>query len=176
MADRDWSPYPHVTDILTAMVPIDTRWFTDFARDRGTAVHRATELYDQGTLDPTTVGPEVAGRLRAYERFHAECNPDIMTIEERVENHGMRYCGTLDRRMLLDHVEHVIDIKPPGEHPWHRLQVAAYAACYQTRLHRAVLHLHDDGSYRLRRYLADREDEKVWYAMVRLYYWREMTK
>jgi len=42
---------PGVTGIIRAAGLMDVTGFNDYARDRGTAVHKAIELYERGTLD-----------------------------------------------------------------------------------------------------------------------------
>ena len=175
MADRNWSQHPHVTDILAEMVPIDKQWFTAQARDKGAAVHAATQYMDEGTLDLSTITPEIAGRVQAYEMFLEDVSPKILGIEERIEHDTLGYCGTLDRRLMINNVEGVLDLKPPTRAKWHRLQLSAYADCYPTLLARWTLYLNDNGTYTLVQHRNHRDDRKTWHAMVRIYNWRQKS-
>lgn len=160
---------PHVTRILQEVGLIDTTWFTDEGRDRGSALHLATEYLDRGELDEATVDPLIVSRLAAYRRFIEEVKPEILSIEEHVEYPGS-YQGTLDRRVIMDGREGVIDIKAGGAAPWHSLQLAAYALCFDRPLARWNLYLTD--GYKLVGCGPRRADDDMWRACVCFAAWR----
>ena len=116
---------PRVTSIIKPLLG-DTRHFTDYARDRGTAVHKATELYDLGDLDMESVDPAVLPRLTQYQRFIEEVQPQIFATEHRLQS-VLGYTGTVDRVLRINGRDGVLDIKPPNKSPWHGVQLAAYA-------------------------------------------------
>jgi len=165
------SDLPHVTAILRDAGLVDVSHFTDYHRDRGSALHVATALLDEGDLDPESVDPAIEARLRQYDRWKQETRPDILAIEEPVENTLYRFCGTLDRRIRINGHEGILDIKGPSAAPWQALQVAAYAACFATPMKRWTLHLSDDG-YKLIEH-ADRNDWKVFLAALTVANWKE---
>lgn len=136
--------YPHVTAILQHAGLIDTTWFTDEARDRGSVLHVAAHYLDEGDLDWGTVDPIVLPRLRQYQRFLEEVRPDMLAIEEPVVNETLRYQGRLDRRLRIGGREGILDIKGPSRAAWQSLQVAMYASCFPRPLARWTLHLSDD--------------------------------
>lgn len=120
-------------------------------------MHRACQYIDEGDLDDSTVGPEIAGRVAAYRRFLSEMQPEILAVEEKVENEAYQYAGTLDRRCIINRRESIVDIKGPYLHYYlpTSLQTSGYAGCFPGRkLKRYSLHLQDDGGYKL----IDRED------------------
>lgn len=121
------SDLPHVTDVLAGAGLIETRWFTDYARDRGTALHKATELLDRGILDRASIDPAIAGRFAGYERFRTEVKPEIKEIEQTFFDVTGRYQGRPDRRVVINGRDGILDIKPPSRAPWHSIQLAAYA-------------------------------------------------
>lgn len=162
---------PHVTDILRDAGLIDATWFTDWSRDRGTAVHEATRYDDEGDLDESSIDPAVAPRLAAYRAFRRDAQPVIHAIELPVEHDLHGYCGTVDRVVEIAGRRGVLDIKPPSREPWHALQLAAYAACFDTAMRRWSLHLHDDETYRLVEH-TDRNDARVFSAALTLVKWR----
>lgn len=166
------SDLPRVTDILKGAGLVDERWFSDHARDVGTALHVAAHYLDEGDLLWESVGPEVVGRLRQYQRFRDEMNTEILSIEEAVENRTLQYRGTLDRRMIINDREWIVDFKGPGVFAWQPIQLAAYAGCFprMATLKRGTLHLSDD-SYRLREH-TDRTDWEVWKAALTLASWK----
>jgi hypothetical protein len=70
----------------------------EFARDRGTAVHKACELLDLNTLDWDTVDTRIVPYINAYNRFIMEWHPTWTHIEQREHHKTMYYAGTPDRR------------------------------------------------------------------------------
>ncbi len=90
-------------------------WFMD----RGTAIHKATEFYDRGTLDENTVDPQIAGYLKSWQLFRLDQDYIPIYIELPLSDPVLLYAGTLDRLPL-------IDLKSGAYAPWHSLQVAAY--------------------------------------------------
>ena len=160
---------PHVTSILREVGLVDTTWFTEEARDRGSALHLATEYLDRGELDEATVDPLIVSRLAAYRLFIKEMKPEILSIEEHVEYPGS-YQGTLDRRVRIAGKEWVLDIKAGGPAPWHSLQLAGYALCFDRPLVRCSLYLTD--TYKLMVWPQRRADDDMWRACVCFAAWR----
>ena len=63
---------PGVSEIIEGAGLTDPnaqKYYTKFHADRGTAVHKACELYDKGILDEDSLDPEVVGYLEAYKKF-----------------------------------------------------------------------------------------------------------
>lgn len=129
-----------VTRILAKVGIIDTDapYFTDEARDRGTAVHKATEMVDDDTLDWGSIeGDELmTERVRGYEQWRKDM-PHIRILYRELEvvSETFGYVGHIDivaedtqceRRSIW-----VIDIKPPGKSAWHGLQLAAYKRAFR---------------------------------------------
>jgi len=147
----------HVTTVLAEAGLIDTAWFTEHAREKGSAVHLATQFLDEGDLNWSTVEPDVLARVRQYQKFLDEVKPEILAVEESVRNEALQYQGQLDRRVRINGREGIIDIKGPCESAWNGAQLAAYASCFLRPLARWNLYLHDD-RYRL----IERKDRKDW--------------
>lgn len=169
--DRSIGP-PHVTDILRDAGLIDAEWFRQYDLDRGRAVHKATELLDLGDLDWSSVDPVILGRLRSYQRFLDEVKPEILMIEQKVENSTIGYQGRYDRRVRINGRDGILDIKGPSRAPWQALQLALYAGAISgpNLLARWSLHLSDD-KYNLIEH-KDRDDWRVAIACVTLAAWR----
>jgi hypothetical protein len=159
-----------VTDILAEAGLVDTAWFRQFDLDRGSALHRATELLDLGDLDWRSVDPVILGRLRQYQKFKDEVKPEILAIEEKVVNVLYGYQGKLDRRVKIQGREGILDIKGPSQAPWQSLQVGMYTATFQRPMARWTLHLSDD-IYKLIEH-KDRDDWTVAKAAITLAAWR----
>lgn len=71
------------------------------AQERGTAVHKACELYDLEQLDITTVDESIAPYLAGYINFLSETKFEHHAIEQKVVSRKYGYAGTLDRLGVL---------------------------------------------------------------------------
>ncbi len=168
---------PRVSTILGTAAILPSRDFLpEHALQRGEAVHSYTEMYDRGILDESDVDPQVAPYLAAWKRFRRDSGVEILGIEERCESPIYRYRGRLDRRMMLNGVKGVGDIKCGGKFPWHRIQLAAYGMTLDpTYRGRWGIHLFPDESYKLESY-TQRQDFDVWKACLTLYHFRVEEK
>lgn len=169
--DADVAALPRVTELLRDAGLVSVEWFTEEARDRGTAVHAAARYLDEGDLARESLDETVAPRLAQYELFVAEVRPTILAIEERVVNLTMGYRGTLDRRLRINGRAGILDIKGPTRSCWQSIQLALYALCFTEPLARWNLYLTDD-AYRLVEH-TDRDDYAAAKAVVTLYHWRK---
>lgn len=169
------SNYVRVTGVLAAMGFVDTRWFTELGRDRGSAVHAACEYDDAGDLDETTVDPMVLPYLEGWRKFRKHAQPRWTAIEKRVSNETWRYTGTPDRVGTIGGKHVVVDIKSGAKDSWHRLQLAAYQGCMEDpfRFERWVVRLTGAGKFSLDTYtLATYQpDFSVFCSAVNVYRW-----
>lgn len=125
------------------------------ARLRGVAVHRAIELYANGTLDWSTVSDEVAGYVEGYTAWAAVRGWQPSLVEHRFCHPVYRYAGTLDQGGKLGYGEEaVVDFKTmlvfgPAAAAAARLQLAAY--CHHAPKpflkRRIILQLKGNGKY-----------------------------
>lgn len=158
----------------------DTSFWTDEARDRGTAVHTMVEFFDQGDLDETALDPALVPYLDAYKWFVHDHEPTWSHIEARRANLTLRYAGTVDRAGRLVTTPHavVLDVKSGQAAPWHRVQLAAYKRLVAEELEtpiviRYALYLAADGTYRLDALpLNDHQDWAVFQAAVAVANWK----
>lgn len=165
------SDLPHVTRILKDAGLIDADWFTDEARERGRAVHLATQFLDEGDVDWESVEASgVSLQVRQYQIFLDQVRPEILAIEERVENKALQYCGRLDRRVRINGREGILDIKSPWQSPFQAIQVSMYAACFDRPMARWTLHLSEE-NYKLRQHTG-RRDWDVAKAAITIAAWR----
>ena len=172
----------HVTTILRHAGLVETRYFTQFMRERGIALHLACELHDKGDLAPDSIDPEIAESFKGYLKFLKEVQPEILAIEEKVEMPGM-WCGRLDRRVVINRREGILDIKgcPSKTDP---LQLAGYAMVPQRKAHADQLFLArwnlylrvKLGDYKLVEHRNWRRDDADWLAAVRIAAWRRRNK
>lgn len=152
----DGRKIPSVTQILSHGQ--DLSRIPAWTSQRGTALHLATELWDEQDLDENSVDPLVRPHLDAYVRWCAADKPHFIATEHRVwgEIGGLTYCGTIDRVALIRGRIVLIDIKSGAPRKEHGAQVAAYAVAYEQRSgvidSRAGLYLGKDGAPTLKFY------------------------
>ena len=134
------------------------------AADRGTAVHKITELDDAGTLDYETLAEELFGYLMGWHRFKEEMRPEIFDAEVADYHPQLLYAGTRDRRMIIHGLKKpkmsILDIKSsymlmPTTGP----QTAGYKEIHNANASkdeqahtRYGLRLGKDGTYELKEY------------------------
>lgn len=171
MSSRYASGLPSVTEILRDSGLVQTGWFSEEARDRGSKVHRACLFFDEGDLDEDVLDPKLLTRLNSYKKFLVDVRPKIIAAEEYVEVPGL-YCGTLDRRLIMDGAESILDIKGVAQSPWHGVQLAMYAAPFnrKTPMKRWNLYLSETG-YKLTQ-RTDPDDYRIGMAAVTFTHWK----
>jgi hypothetical protein len=165
---------PSVTTVLQDQGLIDSEWFTDDARDRGTRVHLASRMLDDDELDEDSIDESIAPYVTAYRKFLALTQPEWIYIEHRVFDLQHWYAGTLDRAGIVNGVRMLIDIKTGGFPKSSGPQTAAY----KRRLpdahtwKRAALQLKADETFVLHP-LTERSDEAVFLAALSVYGWKQ---
>lgn len=142
--------------------------------ERGSALHLATEFYDKGTLDESTVDPKIQGYLESWKRFSKDQDYTPIEIEYRIVNSVLMVASKVDRIPLLD-------IKSGSPEPWHILQIAFQWATLMSDHPREWIskpmdvYLDPDGSSpRVKLYNASelREAYKVYCSMLVYLRWR----
>jgi hypothetical protein len=160
--------FPHVTDILKDAGLIDATWFSEEARDFGTAVHSAIQFLLDDDLDEDALDPAVGLRVASFKRFLFECGGfNTHQTEYHVEDPIIGYQGTLDilgAFVSTPAITAIIDLKNGQPQPWHALQLAAYGHAISVPVRRYGLYLSDTG-YKLIEY-RDRNDWKVFCAAL----------
>jgi hypothetical protein len=136
--------YGSVTQILKAEGFIDTTYYTEYGRERGSFVHLACHYDDIGDLDEYTLDPEIKPYLDAYRRFKAESGFIVERSESPMMSTKYLYAGTPDK----------VGAFPSGN------------------IKRAAVELHNDGSYRLIPY-TDRNDVNIWLAVLAVFNWKQ---
>ena len=106
-----------------------SRWWTAEDALRGRYVATATALCDQGRLDEAELDPVLTPYLKAWKAFLRDSKAEVLAVEEVVGDGHWGYAGTLDRRVRLNGVDCIIDIKTGDHQAWHALQLAAYQHC-----------------------------------------------
>jgi hypothetical protein len=146
---------------------------------KGSLVHRACTLDDQGILDEGTVAPELAGYLAAWRKFKSEKSVAVMNAEFMVYDLQLEYAGTVDRLISWNRSPRpcVVDLKSGGKTDTHWLQLAAYVrASPEWRTFDGLLvYVKENGNYTLDFYAGRKLIDAVhyWEAIPREYRDRE---
>ncbi len=159
-----------VTQALVESSLIDTKWFTEWARHRGSTVHRCLEFLVKGTLDLNSVDPKIQGYLDAYEQFVADTGFECTEVERHVWSPSQRAAGTLDQLGEIRGSTAIVDTKT-GVLQWQTAtQLTGYSDLYKEETGTFVdkligLQLNIDGTYNTRVYLPELLD---WRAALRV--------
>lgn len=134
------------------------------ARERGSAVHEATVVYDYSGEIPDDFPAEYAPYLEAYAQFCRDYHPKWELIEHSMGDRVFGFAGTLDRFGLIDGEYAILDIKTSYkiDMPSLSAQLSAYQQLLSTDkkpeeyikilekgLNRFGLQLMRNGKYRL---------------------------
>lgn len=175
-------PVPSVTQCLNVLGGYEgiPRHILAVAASRGTKVHKATEFYDLGVLDWSTVSDEIFPYLEAYMNFLDDKKPEIIEIEKRSYHEKLGFAGTMDRIYILDGVKCIVDLKSsvklmPAVGP----QLAAYLELENQHekkkseqiKKRFGLKLKADGSYELQEY-KDLQDLNAFLSCLNVVKWK----
>ena len=153
---------PSVTQILEQVgisdfsgIPTE---ILEYAKIRGTMVHKATALDDEGYLDEESIDPVIMPYVEAWRKFKEEFSFVPIMIERMIYHPVFGYCGTLDRTGNIEEdfeKEVILDIKSGVVHigavgP----QTAAYEEALRNELGgkkrcRYAVKLMDDGNFKL---------------------------
>ena len=178
---------PSVTSILRTVDPWRSMFdrvapdALEYARNRGTQVHRATHYLDEGDLDEASVDPAIVPYVRAWEQFKTEKRFIPLLMETLVYHPTYGYAGTFDRIGTADcgreYAPVLCDIKT-GDASMAGPQLAAYLEAWRAMQgdafpmavpqHRWSVRLHDTGRYTITEHKS-REDFRVFQAALTLY-------
>lgn len=140
---------PSVTRVLIGAGLIDTQWYTEVGRARGSAIHIACQFDDEGDLDEETLDPAVAPYLEAWRAFRKDTGFEPTETEQPSFDAIRGYAGTPDRIGRRGNKKSVVDIKSGGKHPAYQIQLAAYANLQLEPMsyERLQVRLQGDGKY-----------------------------
>lgn len=138
--------WPSVTQVLRTVGLIRADWYTDWARERGTAVHHWLQMVDLLLCSVDDVPERWRPYVRQWVAFRDREVSEIHVNEEPLANHELRYCGTPDRVVTYRRFPTIFDFKTGFQDDWHADQTAGYALLFPDpwRFRRGALYL--DGS------------------------------
>ena len=163
-----------VTASLTACGFYQEEYFTEESRQRGKAVHLATQFLDEGRLDSNTLDPAIVGYVEAYRAFKFERQFQPDSIEKVVWNLMLGLAGTYDRIGMLKLERWLIDIKTGVVDDVAGLQLAGYNMCLPTPLKRMAVQLKPDGSYVLHPF-TDPMHRKIFTSSLAVAQWKKIN-
>jgi hypothetical protein len=172
---------PSVTQVLAIAGLTDWSHCGEWARERGSVVHKAIHLELTGGLDwstlPESLHPYVSAELQAIQDLGAE----VVASEVRIVSKLYGYAGTLDRVVRINGRLVLWDTKTGPIVPAYGLQTAAYVEAIhemqpdflggQRIERRYALRLNADGTYELLPF-TDRQDIVNFHAAVRVANWK----
>jgi len=155
---------PRVTEILREVGLIDFSHvplsIMEPAQKFGSAVHRATELWDRGTLDIEILSEPLIPYLEGWKKFLKDyditINPD--EIEQQFTSKKWGFKGTPDRWPMIGKKRTLIDLKSSTSmYPVTAIQTAAYDILLEENgikiQQRWGIQLNEKGTYRVEPYL-----------------------
>lgn len=166
--------FPSVTTILkdVGLIDVSQPWYTDWHRDRGTQVHLATALYDEGDLDEESLDPEIVPYLDAWKSFLAQSRYTVTHIEKRAYHSRMIFAGTVDRVLMVGDREIIADIKLGQPERWHGIQTAGYQRLLgRLSVGRIGVHLGPDGKFKVVTH-DSQGDHDAFMSALCLYHWK----
>ena len=152
-----------------------SKFVLDKACERGTAVHKASEILDK--TGKAEIAPQYIEYINAYIQYHNDYNiKDYLYIEEPFASREIGYAGTLDRVYIIDEdfaktakkqckvdltdkigQMAIIDLKTSCavKKPLAQIQLPAYARLLKENIKENqvgalfILHLKKDGKYKM---------------------------
>lgn len=102
------------------------------AQKFGTALHKATELWDKGVLDMSSLSAPLIPYLEAWKKFHKDYQIEWGSVELPVSSVKYRFAGTLDRVGTIGGKNTIIDLKTSSVmYPAGAIQTAGYQIAYE---------------------------------------------
>lgn len=139
--------------------------------ERGTAVHKAIELYLHGKLDEGSIDENYKGHFEGFKAWWQDKDPaQVLAVELPLYSARLNFAGTVD----MVYGEMIYDFKTSKDpDPASELQGAAYqhlwGEYHGLGFPFRVLQLPGDGSFREIDYKT--EDPALWQSCMSLYRW-----
>lgn len=172
---------PPVSTILLDEGFINTQFFTEEGRERGSAVHKAIEIHCRGAH--CFRSPAIDPYMTAFKNFEKDCDWVSEVVEKPMACE--QYAGTPDAIGLFQGMRAILDFKTGGISSATGLQLAAYEKLYRgdadnavikiVNIKRFALQLMDTGKYMLTEY-KDRQDRFIWESAVAIWHWKRNNK
>lgn len=168
---------PGVTSVLEQLQVLDgvTRDVLDAARDFGSNVHAACDLFNRDDLDIDALHPALVPYLNGWRRFLDETGFTVTASEQRVFSPKLFYAGTADAFGTMHGTTWVVDIKSGVVPDTVGPQLAAYQQAAIDRPRRRLCVQLLDGNYKLHE-CKDLGDFAIFQSALNLYRYRLQRK
>lgn len=164
--------FPSVTQVLADMGLIDSTYFTEYSRERGTFLHRIIQWHLSGELDENTIDPAIRPYFDAWLKFESEADYVSDACEKAMASVPYRFAGTVDHVGHLNGHPALIDTKSGAPIPATALQLAGYEILIKIPgIKRFSLQLTNTGKYKLTEF-KNRSDRGVFLSALSLYFWK----
>jgi hypothetical protein len=172
----DGERWPSVSEILVPLNRLDgvNVELLDRARDFGTNVHKACELFDKGVLDEAALDPALVPYLAGWKQFLFDTKAVVYFNERIVSHKKFKYCGTLDRVVNWGKHQRLIDIKTGLVPKSAGAQTAAYENALRAergcrKMRRSCVQLLGHGQYKLHNFARDLVDWNLFVSCINIY-------
>ena len=166
---------PSVTTILKPLSDYDgiPQEVLDYAAARGTAVHRACEIFNNGEEFAAPLDSVIEPYFSAWRKFFQEHNMKITASEQRLHHPTFKYAGSFDALADINGEEWLLDIKCTSKlMPSVGPQLAAYQELLGRKVRRAAVQLKKDGTYSFQEY-KNKSDLPVFFACLTIHNFKE---
>ena len=160
----DGQVMPSVSQLLASSGLKPEARYTPGSAERGSEVHRLTELFDLEFLQLGEAG-EYEGYLIAWASFVKQTGWKSTAIEARVANPHLWLAGTIDRIGTMNGETWKLDIKSGAKARWHGYQLAAYNLITQSMDKRACVYITAEGKFTLCPWQDDMDHVRVLEAL-----------
>lgn len=118
---------PSITQMIERCGLIDTEWFTEESKVRGTAVHDLTAAYDLGALDPEECRSKYRGWLLGHVALMRALKPTWTHVEIPMVSAVRKFGGRPDRLGKVFKLHTVCEVKSGAKEKCHAIQTALQA-------------------------------------------------
>jgi hypothetical protein len=158
---------PSVTQVLVDEGFINTFWFNQESRNRGSEIHSL--IVKHHLAGCAEVSGVLWGYMHAYKAFIRDCKWVPYSIEQKM--YSELFAGTPDQLGYLNDCEAVIDWKSGGICPATGLQLSGYEDLSGRKLKRFALQLTQEGKYKLTEY-KDKGDKYIFKSAVAIWWYK----
>ena len=169
---------PSVSQILKETGFVNTEFFTEEGKIRGTETHKACWYYDEDDFSWDNVDESLHGYVQAYINFKKEADFVPWFIEKKLYSKLYMFGCTPDRAGRLgNNPNAIVEIKTGVPGIWASLQTAAQKIVLEEAYPERGFHkrfsvqLKEDGKYKLLPY-KDQSDKNIFLSALTLCHWR----
>lgn len=168
---------PSVSQILKAMGLMEAFRHNETSLNNGTAIHKALELHDLGTLDYSSLDNRLKKCITLWDNFKKDIGiTKVIACEHRVAFSNL-FAGTIDRIVQCGKDKMVLDFKSGNPQNWAALQTAGYAIAYDMancrQYKRCCVKVHWDMDRVIYKPYNDTNDYNIFMSMVNIYHWKK---